>query len=89
MIIFLMDKNANGPIPTCTTRSKQTISDNHLPANKTSFEWRVAGGQMVVRSYAVWVSTAKYINEMVRLWVQYFMTGIESYNNCVWLKGDT
>ena len=44
-----------------TIRSKQTKSDNHLPANKTSFEWHIAGSPRV---YAVWVSTAKYINVM-------------------------
>ena len=35
--------NVNGPIPPCTLCSKQTKSDNHLPAIKTSFKWRVAG----------------------------------------------
>ena len=35
--------NVNGQIPPCTVFSKQTKSDNHLPAIKTSFKWRVAG----------------------------------------------
>ena len=44
---------------------------------RIAYRWWADGGPRV---YAVWVSTAKYINK--RVWVQYLMTGMESYNNC-------
>ena len=82
-----MDKNANGPIPPFTIRCKQTKLDNHLPATKTSFEWRVAGGQMVVLDCMLSGSVLPNISMKWGKGVGPIF--FESNNNCGWLRGDT